>query len=113
MPGQHPCSACVLPAPPPVMSQAVPRCLAELKELTREHLMSIEVTFVSRAEETLGGAAATLAVVTGEDIRRSGATSVPDALKTVPGLHVAQQTASTWQSHRAVSAASTRRSWSC
>jgi iron complex outermembrane receptor protein len=70
--------------------------VSELKKLSVEELMAIQVTSVSRTEESLGDAAAAVAVVTNEDIRRSGATSVPEALRNIPGLHVARQTASTW-----------------
>jgi iron complex outermembrane receptor protein len=68
----------------------------ELKGMTLEQLMMIEVTSVSRVEEPLGDAAAAVAVVTQDDIRRSGATSVPEALRLVPGLHVARRNANTW-----------------
>src|ERR1043166_5347186 len=64
----------------------------ELKKLSLEELTNINVTSVSKVSESLGGAAAAVAVVTNEDIRRSGATSIPDALRLVPGLHVARQT---------------------
>jgi iron complex outermembrane receptor protein len=37
-----------------------------------------------------------VAVVTREDIRRSGATTIPDALRLVPGIHVGEQTSSAW-----------------
>lgn len=80
----------------PLMAQGVPRSAEELRKLSIEQLMNVEVTSVSRAEETLGGAAAALAVVTNEDIRRSGATSVPEALRMLPGLHVARITSSSW-----------------
>lgn len=49
-----------------------------LKRLSIEELMDVEVTSVSRTAESLGGAAAAVTVVTNEDIRRSGATSVPE-----------------------------------
>ena len=47
--------------------------------------MDIEVTSVSRTAETLSSAAAAISVVTNEDIRRSGATTIPEALRGVPG----------------------------
>jgi iron complex outermembrane recepter protein len=75
---------------------SMPRSVAELKQLTVEELMSIPVTSVSRTEERLGDAPAAVAVVTSEDIRRSGATSVPEALRNIPGLHVARESASAW-----------------
>jgi iron complex outermembrane receptor protein len=58
--------------------------------------MNVEVTSVSRTAEGLQGAAAAVAVVTGEDIRRSGANSIPETLRLVPGLHVARVDASDW-----------------
>jgi iron complex outermembrane receptor protein len=75
---------------------AAPRSVSELKKLSVEELMAIQVTSVSRTEERLGEAPAAVAVVTNEDIRRSGATSVPEALRHIPGLHVARQSASAW-----------------
>ena len=68
----------------------------ELKKLSVEELMNIEVTSVSKSAESLARAAAAVAVVTGEDIRRSGATTVPEALRFVPGLHVARPDSSSW-----------------
>ena len=70
--------------------------ITELKKLSMEQLTDVEVTSVSRTAERLGGAAAAVTVVTNEDIRRSGATTVPGALRLVPGIHVAGQTANTW-----------------
>jgi iron complex outermembrane receptor protein len=70
--------------------------ISELKKLSVEQLLDVEITSVSRAEERLGGAAAAVTVVTNEDIRRSGATTIPDALRTVPGIHVARQTSNIW-----------------
>jgi iron complex outermembrane receptor protein len=70
--------------------------LADLKKLSVEELMDIKVASVSRSLEPLGGAAAAVAVVTNEDIRRSGSTSIPEALRNVPGLHVAQRNTNVW-----------------
>jgi iron complex outermembrane receptor protein len=78
-------------------AQTVSRAsIGVLKKLSVEQLSDVEVTSVSRATERLGGAAAAVTVVTNEDIRRSGATNVPQALRFVPGMHVARQTANTW-----------------
>ena len=68
----------------------------ELKKLTVEELMNVPVTSVSRVEESLLLAPAAIAVVTNEDIRRSGATNVPEALRLVPGIDVARQSSSQW-----------------
>src|SRR5688500_13466964 len=70
--------------------------LRTLKQLTLDELMAVEVTSVSRRAEPYREAAAALSVITAEDIRHSGATTVPDLLRSVPGLHVAQQTSNIW-----------------
>jgi iron complex outermembrane receptor protein len=67
-----------------------------LKHLSIEQLMDIEVTSVSRGPETLNSAAAAVSVITNEDIRRSGATTIPETLRGVPGLHVARRNSSSW-----------------
>lgn len=77
-------------------TQAQPSSARVLKSLSLEELMDVEVTSVSRIEESLGGAAAAIAVVTNEDIRRSGATSIPEALRMVPGMHVARRNSNSW-----------------
>ena len=61
-----------------------------------EDLMNIEVTSVSKKEQKLSRTAAAVFVITQEDIRRSGATNIPDVLRMVPGMDVAQINASTW-----------------
>ena len=89
--------ACLLLWPSEPRAQApTGRSVAELKKLSVEELMAIQVTSVSKTEERLGDAPAAVAVVTNEDIRRSGATSVPEALRHIPGIHVARVSASTW-----------------
>ena len=70
--------------------------LAELKRMSVDELLNVEVTSVSRREEGLRNAAAAVAVLTHEDLRRSGATSMPEALRLVPGLHVARQNSTSW-----------------
>ncbi|MFY9821966.1 MAG: TonB-dependent receptor [Thermoanaerobaculia bacterium] len=69
---------------------------AELKQLSIEQLMEIDVTSVSRRSERLSKAAAAITVITGEDLRRSGVTNLPDALRLSVSLHVAQQNGNTW-----------------
>ncbi len=68
----------------------------DLTLLSLEEIMDIEITSVSRSEEPWFEAAAAVFVITAEDIRRSGATQIPDVLRMVPGLQVAQATSSTW-----------------
>jgi iron complex outermembrane receptor protein len=74
-------------------SQENPRDLAA-KSI--EDLMNMEVTSVSKKEQKLSRVAAAIFVITQEDIRRSGATNIPDLLRMVPGLDVAQVNSSTW-----------------
>ena len=68
----------------------------QLADLSLEELMNLEVSLVSRSEETLFEAASAVFVLTREDIRRSGAASLPEALRLVPGLQVARIDASKW-----------------
>ncbi len=69
----------------------------DLTSQSLEDLMKIEVTSASKKSETLSKAPAAIFVITGDDIRRGGFSSVPDALRMVPGLYVVQQSAHVWQ----------------
>lgn len=64
--------------------------------MSLERLVNQEVTTVSRREEKASHAAAAVYVITGEDIRRSGATSIAEALRMAPGINVARAGASGW-----------------
>jgi iron complex outermembrane receptor protein len=68
----------------------------DLAALTIEELMDIEITSVSKKTQALSQAAAAVYVITPEDIRRSGVTSIPEALRMVPGLQVAHITGNKW-----------------
>lgn len=67
-----------------------------LKRLSLEELMDVEVTSVSRRPEKLSTTASAIQIITGDDIRRSGASSIPEALRLAPNLQVAQVNASQW-----------------
>jgi len=67
-----------------------------LKRLSLEQLMSVDVTSVSRRPERLANAASAIQVITSEDIRRSGATNLAEALRLATNLQVAQVNASQW-----------------
>jgi iron complex outermembrane receptor protein len=77
---------------------AVPSSFAEaqtangpaLKELTLDELANLEVTSVSRRAESLAEAPASIFVITAEDMRRSGAASLAEALRLAPNLQVAR-----------------------
>ena len=68
----------------------------DLNEISLEDLMNVEVTSVSKKEQKLSQTAAAIHVITQEDIRRSGLTSIPELLRRVPGLHVARIDSNKW-----------------
>ncbi len=72
------------------------RSTADLTTASLEDLMNIEITSVSKKEAKLFQSAAAVTVITREDIRRSGMTSIPDLLRMVPGMEVAQIDGSKW-----------------
>src|SRR5438874_11988074 len=61
-----------------------------------EDLMNVEVTTAAKKEQKLSRTAAAIYVITQEDIRRSGASSIAEALRMVPGVNVARLNASQW-----------------
>lgn len=65
-----------------------------LADLSLEELSNLEITSASKRPERLSDAATSLFVITADDIRRSGATNLPDALRLAPNLQVAQISAS-------------------
>ena len=65
----------------------------QLKDLSIEELSNIEITSVSKRDEKLSDAPTSVFVITSEDIRRSGATSLPEALRLAPNLQVARVSA--------------------
>src|SRR5579872_3784701 len=77
-----------------VLAQSAPD--RDLTQFSLEDLMNVQVTSVSKKEQKLAKTGAAIFVITQEDIRRSGATSIPDLLRIVPGVHVAQMNAHTW-----------------
>jgi iron complex outermembrane receptor protein len=68
----------------------------DLSKLSVEDLMNVEVTSVSKKEQKLSQTAAAIFVITQEDIRRSGANNIPDLLRMVPGVNVAQINSNIW-----------------
>lgn len=81
---------------PAVRGQSTKAPPKDLTSASIEDLMNMEVTSASRKSEALSEAPAAIFVITAEDIRRGGFSSVPDALRIVPGLHVAQQSSHIW-----------------
>ncbi len=70
----------------------------ELLALSLEQLMDMDVTVnsVSKSEEKVINVPSAIFVISQEDIRRAGITSIPEALRMAPGLHVAQITSNEW-----------------
>jgi len=75
---------------------ALAQSTADLTRYSVEDLMRLEVTSVSKKERPLATSPAAVFVLTSEDIRRSGLTSVPELLRLVPGMHVARIDGSKW-----------------
>jgi iron complex outermembrane receptor protein len=67
-----------------------------LGEASLEQLLNVQVTSVSKKEQRLSRVAAAVFVLNQEDIRRSGAANIPDLLRMVPGLNIAQIDANAW-----------------
>jgi hypothetical protein len=68
----------------------------DLSKLDMEDLMNVKVTSVSKREQSLARTAAAVFVINREDMRRSGATNIPDLLRMAPGVDVEQIDANAW-----------------
>ena len=73
-------------------SQLPPR----LAPLGLERLLDMEVTTVTRTESTVGESPAAVSVISQEDIRRSGATTIAELFRRVPGMNVARIDNNKW-----------------
>ncbi len=88
---------CLLGAAPVARAQVVAdNSTSKLMSMTLEQLMNVEVTSVARYPEKLLHAASAIQVITQEDIERSGATSLPEALRLADNLDVAQKNSHDW-----------------
>lgn len=67
-----------------------------LMSMSFDDLQEVEVTSVSRRSESRFRAAAAVSVISNEDIKRSGATNIADALRLVPGINVARIDSNKW-----------------
>ena len=91
--------ACLRAATEPSSAQApaaVEKSDADLMSIDLDALSNTKVTSASKREEKLSDVATALTVISNDDLRRSGATSVAQALRLVPGMDVAQVNSSTW-----------------
>ncbi len=73
-----------------------PSARRDLRTLSLEELMELEIVSVTKGEQRRLASPAAVSIITGDDIRRSGATSLPEALRMAAGLHVARVTSSVW-----------------
>ena len=80
----------------PLLCHAAGEAPSNLADLSLEELGNLRVTTVSLRPERLEDAPASLYVITNEDIRRSGATSLAEALRLAPNLEVARVSGSTY-----------------
>ena len=80
----------------PMLAARAQNVPPDLTTLKIEDLMNVDVTSASKKEQKLSRVPAAIFVITQEDIHRSGATNLPDLLRMVPGLEVAQINPSTW-----------------
>lgn len=81
---------------PAVLGQTSDTPQKDLTSTSIEDLMNLEVTSASKKEQKLSQVAAAIFVITQENIRSSGALNIPDLLRMVSGLDVAQINANTW-----------------
>src|SRR6476659_4460466 len=87
------CSASLLLALP-AFAETAPQL--DMADMSIEDLANIQITSVSKKPERLAAAAASVFVITADDIRRSGAVNIPEALRLAPALQVAQSNSTTY-----------------
>jgi iron complex outermembrane receptor protein len=84
--------SCALPVAANAQRPAAP----QLVDFSLEQLTDVIVSSVSRQDTRLAEAPASIYLITGADIRRAGATSLPEALRLAPNLQVAQADSRNW-----------------
>ncbi len=80
----------------PALGQGGAEEFDDFSEITLEELLNRKVESASKHEQSLFESANAITVITAEDIRRSGATCIPEALRMVPGVYVAQLSGNQW-----------------
>jgi iron complex outermembrane recepter protein len=74
----------------------LPSTTGSLADSTLEDLMNIEVTSASKKAQRLGSTAASVYVISAEDIRRSGISILPELLRLAPGVQVSRLSSGSW-----------------
>ena len=69
---------------------------ADLGVLSLDDLLDLEVVSVAKVPGKVTSTPAAITVITGEDLRRSGVRTIPEALRMVPGMHVYRIDANKW-----------------
>lgn len=87
---------CVLPASAQIAATYPDQEVQNLKQMSLEQLAQIQVTTPNKAPESAFTSPSAIYVLTGDQIRRAGVRNIPDALRLVPGVEVAQIDASRW-----------------
>lgn len=79
-----------------VISRTAAAEVNDIYSLNLSDLGNVKVTSVSKSEESSLRAAAAVFVISNEDLKRSGATTIPEALRMVPGISVARSSSNKW-----------------
>ncbi len=74
----------------------VQESISQFKRMSLDELLNEKVVTVSKSPERISSAAAAIQVITSEDIRRSAATTLPEALRLASNLQVARVSSSSW-----------------
>ncbi|MEW5797511.1 MAG: TonB-dependent receptor [Bacteroidota bacterium] len=90
--------SCIIGCQFPLTAQLLPDSLStsSLKLRALEDLMDMDITIVSKRSERWFEAPAAVFVISQDDIRRSGARSIPEALRLAPSLNIAQVNSNQW-----------------
>lgn len=80
----------------PLAVGAAPASIEDLQQLDISNLLDIEITSAARKPSFISKSASAVHVITAQDIQRSGASSIPELFRTVPGMQVAQISAHAW-----------------
>src|SRR5271166_4326693 len=73
-----------------------PQTQGNLADSSLEELMNVQVTSASKKVQRLGSTAASVFVISAEDIRRSGITILPELLRLAPGVQVSRLSSGGW-----------------